>query len=190
MTRIKHPRCPTIVRETFEGPRRRIRDKRDGRGHRWSPERTLRGVPTGSSDMDPFLFPLALPSEPRDAGERNVAPCAPQPDTRHGSRHRGEGERPPRDRPLTGAIRRRHGPAVTKRAEECGCGGRVAQANIEIVHAGWPAEDASDSASAPSLSASQTRAYSQQKLCGDFASINRRSESERDGTGPLPRPAT
>jgi len=28
-------------------------------------------------------------------------PCGPRPDTRHGSRHRGEGDRRHRDRPLT-----------------------------------------------------------------------------------------
>ena len=45
-----------------------------------------------------------------------------QPDTGDCSRHRGEGERQHRDPPLTGAILRRHGLAVKKRAEGCGVG--------------------------------------------------------------------
>ncbi len=49
-------------------------------------------------------------------------PCGPQPDTRRCSLHRGEGERQHRDRPLTRAILRRHGLAVTKRAEGRGGG--------------------------------------------------------------------
>jgi hypothetical protein len=49
-------------------------------------------------------------------------PCGPQPDTRHCSLHRGEGERSHRDRPMTRAILRRNGLAVTKRAEGCGGG--------------------------------------------------------------------
>jgi Fe-S cluster biogenesis protein NfuA len=49
-------------------------------------------------------------------------PCGPQPDTRNCARHRGEGERPHRDRPVTRAILRRRGLAVTKRAEGCGGG--------------------------------------------------------------------
>jgi hypothetical protein len=46
-------------------------------------------------------------------------PCGPQPDTRHCARYRGEGERQHRDRPLTRAMLRRHGLAVTKRAGDC-----------------------------------------------------------------------
>jgi len=49
-------------------------------------------------------------------------PCGPQPDPQHCSRHRGEGERQHRNRPLTRAILRRHGLAVKKRAEGCGGG--------------------------------------------------------------------
>ena len=49
-------------------------------------------------------------------------PCGPQPDTRQRVRHRGEGERPQRDRPLPRASPRRRGLAVTKRVEGCGCG--------------------------------------------------------------------
>ncbi|MDO8480178.1 MAG: hypothetical protein Q7W02_29070 [Candidatus Rokubacteria bacterium] len=50
------------------------------------------------------------------------SPLRAPPDTRHCALHRGDGERPHRDRPLTRAILRRHGLAVTKRAEGCGGG--------------------------------------------------------------------
>ena len=60
----------------------------------------------------------AVPSapSPRDAGGRHAACLAdPQPEGRECSRHRGEGERQHRDRPLTGAILRRHGLLVSRR---------------------------------------------------------------------------
>jgi hypothetical protein len=62
-------------------------------------------------------------SSRHDAGRRNAAsPADPQPETRNCLLHRGEGKRPHRDRPLTRTILRRHGLAIKKRAEGCGCG--------------------------------------------------------------------
>jgi len=60
---------------------------------------------------------------PRDPGGRDAAcPADPQPETRDCPRYRGEGERQDRDRPMPRAILCRHGLAVKKRAEGCGCG--------------------------------------------------------------------